>query len=192
MKKIFWLAAALLFIHWNQAFATTFDFSFTGDNNTIDITGVLQATPNGNGSFTVTSGTGVATVPGSSGVDIDLVANPHGTGPTNTAAVNGYYITYDNQLFPAAGPLSKIDNSGLLFQALQSPYNGSAGPTQINIFGGVNGPGTEYAYWESPANVQLNGTFTASDPSATPVPASLLLLAPGLAGLAVIRRRFKK
>ncbi len=47
----------------------------------------------------------------------------------------------------------------------------------------------------------LAGTITSSDgvllawdvaPSAVPVPPSLLLLAPGLAGLAVLRRRFKK
>jgi hypothetical protein len=99
-----------------------------------DSVAVLQATPNGDGSFTATSGCLFVF----SGPDVgtyELVPNPN---PPGTFLIPGFLV--DDQLFPGQDPL--LDQFGLAFEG-----NG----LWINIWG--NGPGIPYSYYS------FNGSY---------------------------------
>lgn len=145
-----------------RAHADTFNFAANGSAGGFTGSGTLNATPNGDGSYTVTGITG----PGVTG----LIAPDQFEGN-------------DNQLFPDDTIL--LDYDGLSFTDVM----GSA-IYQVNIYydltfrayysevengdGDVEGPLT---------------TFTVS--SVTPEPSSLALLGTGMLGIAgVVRKRF--
>lgn len=94
--------------------ANQFDFTWTGQQT--DATGVLNATNNNNGSFTVTGGS------------LSILSDTSHSVLGNYSVIpgagnNGIYI-YDNQLFPTSNPA--VDNGGLLF--------GNHSGQQINIY----------------------------------------------------------
>lgn len=115
------------------ASATTFFFTYSGDMGLTGASGTLQATANGNGTFTATSGTitgfGPAYADGTAGAMGALIANPNA--PGNATSPLGSFF-YDNQLAPnPANPT--ITNAGLLF---------SVGGYEVNIYSNGPGPGT--------------------------------------------------
>ena len=159
----------------SSASAVTFLFSFTGDASMNGASGTLDATANGDGSYTATSGTVTTFGPvAGTGTGV-LIANP--SAPAAQNSPSGYF-TYDDQLFPGQNPL--INNNGLLFSV-----NGH----EINIFsnGPDNGAGSNYEIYSD------NGTFQTGNFALSPVeggvpePASwaLMLTGFGLAGAAV-------
>jgi len=143
--------------------------TFTSLDNTIIGSGTIDATANGDGSYTATTGS----ITFSSGPDIgtfDLFPNPNGTSQA-TSPSGAFY--YDNQLSPivAAGGLLDID--GLLFT------NGS---TEVNLWGnGVGNPDT-FDSWTANAGYgsEVVGSFTATAVTtatavATPEPGTLII-----------------
>jgi hypothetical protein len=155
------------------AAADTFQFTYSGGEDLAS--GILFATPNGDGSFTALSGSGQF-----DGFSITLMANPNGT--SNATSPGGYFV-YDNQLFPGQDPL--LNSNGLLF----SMQDGNA--TELNIYG--NGACQSYtAETHVESYNYSNGTF---DASAVPEPATLPLVLGGslVLGLAChLRRRVVK
>lgn len=124
---------------------TTFAFSDIG--NDFSLTGVIDGTPNGDGSYTITSGT--ATFSSASdlfaGLTASVVPNPNGT----QAYVNyGIDVEYDNQAYPNQTPA--VDRSGgLLFT--------------------LNNNGTQY--YINPYDISGQGmTFIAANGSAISYP----------------------
>ena len=152
------------------AAAGTFQFTYSGGDDLAS--GILFATPNGDGSFTALSGSGQF-----DGFSITLLANPAGTSGATSPA--GHFI-FDNQLFPGQDPV--INNNGLLF----SMDDGNA--SELNIFLKETGEsyraetyvdGYHYSY----------GTFSAS---AVPEPTTLPLVLGGSLALGLgyqLRRR---
>src|SRR5579859_7090814 len=108
------------------AMADTFNFTYTG--GLYNGSGTLQATNNGNGTFTATSGSGLF-----DGFAISLIANPNA--PNNSNSPSGAFY-YDDLLFPTGSPV--IDSGGLLFS-----ING-LGATELNFCSTGAGCGSTY------------------------------------------------
>jgi hypothetical protein len=175
MKKVLWLAVALLLMGWSQAFADyTFTYSDSVDTSLGVVTGYLDTASNGAGPLTVTGGYLVT-----GGITYNLLPGAGSNSP------NGAFY-WDNQLSPGQTPM--LTGNGLVFTT-------TTGPTEINIFG--NTGAHDYGYWVGTAfNTfsvgDMNGTFLISAvPAAVPVPPSVLLLASGLFGLVGLGRLFK-
>jgi hypothetical protein len=152
-----------------------FDFSFSGGG--VTAIGSLDATANGDGSYTAISGS--VTVYGSpnltSGTTLSLYLSPNGT--SQATSPSGFFW-YDNQLMPSLNPL--ITNNGLLFRDSGTNF-------EVNIFSNGPGPGT-YQYYENTGfNTFGDFTLTAVPEPATFVMGGTALLA-GL-GYTLIRRR---
>jgi hypothetical protein len=133
--------------------ASTFNFSDTG--NGYAVSGSLIGTNNGNGSFTIVSGTGF--------YNSDPITLIPGAG-ANAA----FY--FDNTLFPGNDPM--LDTGGLLFAF--------DGDSQLNIWG--TGPGSYSAYTYDPGSgyiLQDNASSFAL--AAAPEPGTWAMLAMGLA-----------
>jgi hypothetical protein len=125
-----------------------------------DVSGsvLLITTPNGDGTFTATSGYVAVTSPDFSGI-LPLYANPDPTGYVTSPS--GYFY-YDDQLLPLSDPI--VTNPGLLFAALPTPG------FEINIFSTAPDAYTYYdnTGYNTPITFSIVSIFAAS----VPLPAS--------------------
>ncbi|MBI3864323.1 MAG: PEP-CTERM sorting domain-containing protein [Planctomycetia bacterium] len=156
-----------------------FVFGFISNDGLVHAYGTLNATDNGDSTFTAISG-GLVVTGGPSPGTYFLVANPVAPG---TNVNYDATLAYDDQLLPGQNPV--LTTGGLLFSA-----NGSDSGYEINIFSDG-----------SPSPVLPNGTYTFLDTNgfstmgeaALPEPSSFLLF--GFAALTIgiryVRRRHK-
>ncbi len=168
---LFPLAFAAVFLIASAAHATTFYFSYTAPGSVSGsgfLTGTDEGVINGNQAWLLTSGTGVFHDGVNSG-PIALVANPNG--PANSSLSPSTLFTYDDLLFPDAGPGQYLDVNGLYF---------SFGSLELNLYEFL-GDG----WYEDNGN----GGYGALAVSTTPEPASWLLLGGGLLVLVLARIR---
>jgi hypothetical protein len=135
-----------------------FDFSFSGGG--INGSGTLDATANGDGTFTAFSGTATVTGAPNGESTLTLYANP--SPPGEVLSPSGYFF-YDSQLLPGQNPL--IANGGLLFTS--SGY-------EVNIFS--TGPGLYTYYDNSGYNIPVSFSLSeAISPQSVPEPSTLIL-----------------
>jgi hypothetical protein len=124
------IALAVLLALPAGAGAQTFTFTATDAGSGTFSYGVLEATPNGDGSYTATDGYLVVLSGPIAGIyDLDPNPNP----PHAFVSPSGAFFA-DNVLYPGQG--STLDGAGLLFTG-----NG----TEVNIWG--NGAGNPNSYW---------------------------------------------
>jgi hypothetical protein len=173
------LATLVLLTGVGQAKADTlFDISFSGSN--INGQGTLDATANGNGSYTVVSGS-VTVTDTNVALTNDLFTVYAAPNPGRNTSPDGSFY-YDNLLFSSQPYLDSTD--GLLFT--------DASGNEMNIWGpGYNNDPLYSAWISTPgqwwASQNNDVVFNATDPVTEP--ATLLLLGSGLVGLAVLRKR---
>ena len=186
MKKLFGFVAIMLLMSWSQAFAD-YTITFTSNDNSLNATATLITTTNGSGPLLVTGGY----IKGSFG-DATLYPGASGSGYTYSPA--GVFI-YDNQL--SLGSSQPLTLYGLLFT---TGTPGSSDYKEINLWS--NSPAAnDYSYvqwtqatgYSDYTSPDLRGTSGITPaPSAAPIPGAILLFAPGLAGIALLRRRNKQ
>jgi hypothetical protein len=144
------------------AHAATFDFSAVGGGGGFSGSGTLDATPNGNGSYTV-----------------DAISGTDVTGFVGA----GQFDNNDNLLFPGAASL--VDRNGFAFTATQ----GDTAFT-VDIFSPSAGNYDAYFLDNDGFTATIPVAFTLTN-AATPEPSSLILMATGLLAMAgLLRRRF--
>ena len=168
------LAAALAISP--AAKADSFNFSYTAPGG-VSGSGTLAGTDLGSGTWLITSATGTFDDGVNSG-PISLIPNPVAPGAATSPST---YFTFDDLLFPFAGPDQALDFDGLLF---------NFDSLELNLWDG----GFPYVQgWAENNGNSGAGTFAITainiSPSATPEPGSLLLLGTGLAAL--LTRRAK-
>ena len=152
-----------------------FSFSYSSTSLGVSGSGLLYGTENGDGSFTLTSGSGTSTEAGA------LTLLPAGT-YTNTLSPS-VNLTSDNLLFPTSNPV--LDGDGIVFQAAGTPANSD----YINIFS--NGPDS-YTYFNNysgpfPA-VSGSVNFSVTEIGVVPEPASIVTAAIGFLCVAGTQR----
>ena len=179
------VAAAALGASYAPASATIYDWTFSDAAASITGSGQLTTsdTPDGKG-YDITSITGLL---GGETVTGLVGGNPgYSTGNGSSPSIltpDGLFY-YDNILYAAANSDqgSLLDNSGLLFS--------TTGHVEANIFGNfydfgyassISGPVVGYDH-----NDGSGATFAVA---AVPEPASIAVVAGGLIGLGVVRRR---
>jgi hypothetical protein len=143
-------------------------FYFTDTGVGVVSSGTLNATANGDGTFTAISGSGIF-----NGIAITLILNP--TPPNQATSPSGYFY-YDNRLLPAS---NLILNGGLLFSLASGPA------TELNIYSIA--PGQYITYTNAGFNVSSSAFALAEAPE----PGSLVLFGAGFAVLCLFRRRLR-
>jgi len=159
-------------------------FDFTYSDGTFTGIGTLTATPNGDGSFTADSGSGIFGSVATGYSAMTLI--PNGAAPDYNSGPFGpdsIMVIYDDQLFPSGS--SYLDGGGLLFGFTGA---GPLGATEINICGTsecttatTSGPSQThipYGFVMNDSNATSGtGNFTLVDPpAAVPEPSSLVVV----------------
>jgi VPDSG-CTERM motif len=181
-------------------------FNFTYSDSNYSLQGVLTASPDGGGVYTVTGVTGTVTYVGTdnsvSTSPYALTLVPPGVVPENHNGDNIY--GQDDKIYVNQTPLLTLNpsfngNGGLEFAfPAPPPLSGYNGGSDIALFANnsTGGPG-DYGSLESAnlggyANVTSGGTFTLISIGTHSVPdggATLALLGLAVAGLAGLRRK---
>jgi hypothetical protein len=136
-----------------------FDFTFASNDGSVLAFGSVDASSNGDGTFTAFSGSG--TVAGATPDNGGLTLFPNPSPPGEVVSPSGFFL-YDNQVLPGQNPL--ITNGGFLFTL--------ADGTELNIFSNGPGPGTYTLYENNGFNI--NGNFALTE-LAVPEPSTLVL-----------------
>lgn len=187
MKRVFGFVVIMFFMSWSQSFADySYSLTFLSNDKTLNATATVFTASNGPGPLTVTGGF----ITGTFG---DATLYPDAVSSGYLTSQSGRFL-YDNQLSP--GSSQPLTYYGLLFTAGtfgNSDYkeiNLWANSTATNDYSYVQWTqATGYSDYNSPS---LRGTSAvAPAPSTVPIPGAILLFAPGLAGIAFLRRRNK-
>lgn len=192
--KIFAVAALLIGIGAVPALAQNYDFTYSDSQYVLS--GVLTATPDGGGAYTVTGVTGTVALASAPGTTYALTLVPPGVTAENHNGDNLW--GQDDLIYPGQTSLLTVCPGwncalgGLLFAfpagGALSGYNGGS---DIALFAN-NGSGDygsiEYSNLGGYGNQGSNGTFTlAAVPDGG---TTLTLLGLAIAGLAGLRRKF--
>jgi hypothetical protein len=207
------VAAAIVGLAWSASKARAdsylFNFSFTSVTaGGVNGYGSLVATQDFDGSYTATSGNGYVYGDASDGFytgSLSLYANPNSTyaspyGTDNTPANNGWYITYDDVIYPQVPPAAV---AGLLVDADGLAFAGAgAGAPDIEIYssGTYVGDSTPpYLYWKTsdgyndePVSFDISEPIAIPATSPVPLPAAAGIgfsLLGGVGCLAALRKR---
>lgn len=216
MKRLlFFLMAALACFSWSQQAHADYAFNFAGsaqasngNTYTYDFTGnltSLNTMPDRNGYVVVTGGTLIATGTAYHGIAFTvapLSGSVSGYTASSAGFLNGYAmytvrntngddLFHDNVIAPGANPLLPGPQAGL---DLLGTYHGK------NIVISLSSAGADQYVIQSD-NTKINDPYVTGWSYATlrngiasavpiPIPAALLLFAPGLAGLAALKRRY--
>jgi hypothetical protein len=132
-------------------------FVFSDTGATFKVSANLNATANGNGSFTVTSGSGF--------FNADPIVLIPGSGVSPLGAFN-----YDNVLYPAATP--KLDIAGLLFRDTVTS-------AELNIWGNAGGSYSTYV-GVAAGNYSLQNNSSTITLAQAPEPGTWMLMVVGL------------
>jgi hypothetical protein len=195
--KIFAVIALMIGIGAVPAFADT-NYNFTYSDSQYTLSGVLTASPDGGGVFTVTGVTGTVTWVGKPSSTYALTLVPPGDVPSNHNGDNIY--GQDDLIYPNQAPLLTLcPGYNCAFGGLEfafpapPPLSGINGGSDIALFANASGGGPGgYGSLESAdlggyVNTTSGGTFTLSA-----VPdggTTLALLGLAIAGLAGLRRK---
>jgi hypothetical protein len=197
VQKVLVLAALLIFAAWGKANAD-YSFSFMSTNGTYGVQGILDTSPNGDGSFTVTGGSVTGDGTANNGVSYSLAtlsqgnrfspwdqysSNPGNGAPAYSFRVaGGTDLGFDNQLYPGSNPV--LDRLGLVFYnpsfGMNFSYDPGYSSVTVSLFNGGNLYNVELA-----GNVALTPEVTT-----TPIPGAVWLFGSGLFGLIGVKRRY--
>jgi len=180
MKKLFGFVVIVFFLSWSQAFAD-YSFNFTSNDGSINASGMLfTASNSGPGPLTVTGG---------------YISGTFGNATLYPAAVSSGYLTspggafwYDNQLYAGSSQPS-FTLYGLLFTA---GTFGTSDYKEINLWSNSTAQ-NDYTLmqWTQAGGYSVDNPNTRGT-ATVPIPGAVLLFAPGLAGIALLRRRNKQ
>jgi len=193
--KIFAVIALLIGIGTVPALAADAQFNFTYSDANYLLSGVLTASPDGGGVYTVDAVTGTVALASNPSITYALTLVPAGAVPQNANGDNWY--GQDDLLYLNGGPLLTVNpnysgNGGIEFAFPEPPpLSGINGGSDIALFAnGSGGYGSSESAGLGGYNNTTNtgGTFTLSA-----VPdggTTLTLLGLAVAGLAGLRRKF--